>query len=299
MTDSNSRPVVWMLCGAFLFSVMSALTHELGTRCDWLVVALVRALFMFGSMVISARLAGVRLVVWNPRKLWTRSLAGSFSLVCNFYALTRLPVADAITLSNTYPLWIVVLAWWQLRRLPSALDVLSVAAGTAGVVLIQQPHLANNDSAALVALLSSVSTAIALIGLHRLKEVDYRAVMAHFAGVASLISIVGFLAHGGTRTLPPYDPITLVLLVGVGLTGTAGQVFLTKAYAAGAPARVSVVGLSQVAFAMGFDVILWGRSLTPLTLVGFTLVLAPTAWLLSQTGRRMEAERHGISESES
>lgn len=297
MTDSTARPVVWMLCGAFLFSVMSALTHELGARCDWLVIALVRALFMFGSMALSARLAGVRLVLWNPPRLWTRSLAGSFSLVCNFYALTQLPVADVITLNNTYPLWIVVLAWWQLRRLPSALDILSVVAGTAGVVLIQQPHLANNDFAALVALGSSVSTAIALIGLHRLKDVDYRAVMAHFAGVASVVSIAGFFAHGGIRTLPPYDPITLLLLLGVGLTGTAGQVFLTKAYAAGAPARVSVVGLSQVAFAMGFDMLFWGRSMTPLTLLGFTLVLAPTAWLLSQTGRRMEAERHGVSES--
>lgn len=295
MTDRTTRPVIWMLCGAFLFSVMSALTHALGPKCDWLVVALVRAAFMFGSMMLSARLAGVRLVLWNPRTLWTRSLAGSFSLVCNFYALTRLPVADAITLNNTYPLWIVVLAWWQLRRLPSLLDVASVAAGTVGVILIEQPHLANNDLAALVALGSSVSTAVALIGLHRLKDVDYRAVMVHFAGVASVVSIVGFFLHGGISTLPRYDPTTLLLLLGVGVTGTAGQVFLTKAYAVGAPARVSVVGLSQVAFAMGFDVLFWGRSLNALTLLGFVLVLTPTGWLLSQSGRRLDAERHRVT----
>lgn len=297
MTDPTTRPVIWMLCGAFLFSVMSALTHALGPRCDWLVVALVRALFMFGSITLSARLARVPLVVWNPPTLWMRSLAGSFSLVCNFYALTRLPVADAITLNNTYPLWIVVLAWWQLRRLPSALDVVSVTAGTVGVVLIEQPHLADNDLAALVALGSSVSTAVALIGLHRLRDVDYRAVMAHFAGVASVVSIVGFFLHGGASTLPPYDLTTMLLLLGVGLTGTAGQVFLTKAYAAGAPANVSVVGLSQVAFAMGFDVIFWDRSLTPVTLLGFALVLAPTGWLLTQSARRLDAERHRVTDA--
>lgn len=296
MTNRTTRPVIWMLCGAFLFSVMSALTHALRLRCDWLVVALIRALFMFGSMILSARLAGVRLVVWHPRTLWMRSLAGSFSLVCNFYALTRLPVADAITLNNTYPLWIVVLAWWQLRRLPSALDVMSVTAGTVGVVLIEQPHLADNNVAALVALGSSVSTAVALIGLHRLKDVDYRAVMAHFAGVASVVSVIGFFFHAESQTLPALDRTALLLLLGVGITGTAGQVFLTKAYAVGAPASVAVVGLSQVAFAMGFDVIFWGRSMNLLTLLGFALVLAPTAWLLSQSGRRLDAERHRVTE---
>jgi drug/metabolite transporter (DMT)-like permease len=284
-----------MICGALLFASMSALTHALGDRCDWLVVALVRVLVMFGAMLLSARWAGVRLVLWDPPTLWMRSLAGSFSLVCNFYALTRLPIADAITLNNTYPLWIVVIAWWQMRRLPSALDLLSVAAGTAGVVLIQQPHLDRSELASLVALASSVSTAVALIGLHRLKDVDYRAIMVHFAGVASLFSLGWFLVRRETIAPSAYDPTTLALLAGVGITGTAGQVFLTKAYAAGAPARLSVVGLTQVAFAMGFDVILWRRALTPLTLVGFTLVLAPTAWLLSQSARRLEAERRGGS----
>ena len=39
-----------------------------------------------------------------------RSLAGSFSLVCSFYALSRLPVGDVVTLTSTYPLWILVLS---------------------------------------------------------------------------------------------------------------------------------------------------------------------------------------------
>ena len=72
-----------------------------GSRCDWLVVALVRALVMLATAATLARASGSRLAFWRPRTLWVRSLAGSFSLVCNFYALTRLPVADAVTLSTS------------------------------------------------------------------------------------------------------------------------------------------------------------------------------------------------------
>ena len=59
-------------------------------------------------------------------------------------------------------------------------------------------------------------------------------------------------------------------------------VFLTKAFAAGPPARVSVVGLSQVemGMGMGFDVAFWGRSFDRTTLWGILLLVVPTAWVL-------------------
>ena len=63
-----------------------------------------------------------------------------------------------------------------------------MASGLVGVVLIQQPHLGGDRFAVLVALLSSVSTAVAMMGLHRLRGLDPRAIMAHFAGVASLVA---------------------------------------------------------------------------------------------------------------
>ena len=61
----------------------------------------------------------------------------------------------------------------------------------------------------------------------------------------------------------------------------------TKAFASGPPDKVSVVGLSQVAFGMLLDVIFWQRTFTLLTLAGIALVMAPTAWLL--LGKRVPA----------
>jgi drug/metabolite transporter (DMT)-like permease len=55
---------------------------------------------------------------------------------------------------------------------------------------------------------------------------------------------------------------------------------LTLAFAAGPPARVSVVGLSQVGFTMLLELAIWNRSFSTMTLVGIGLVIAPTAWTL-------------------
>ena len=274
-----------MIAGAFAFAAMGALTHALGPRCNWLVVALVRALMMVATATTLARLAGAPLAFLRPRALWVRSLAGSFSLVCNFYALASLPVADAVTLMNVQPLWVVLLSAVLARRRPGLAVGLGVACGLMGVALIERPHLAGDRLAAGVALLSSFSSAVAMMGLHRLRHLDTRAVVAHFAGVASLVSATWLLARGETLSPGFWDPLTLAMLLGVGVTGTLGQVLLTRAYSAGSPAKVSVVGLTQVVFALGFDVAIWGRAVTPMAWLGFALVLAPTTWLSIRAAR--------------
>jgi drug/metabolite transporter (DMT)-like permease len=277
----------WMILGAFGFALMGTFSHALGTRCDWLLVAAVRAVFMCTTAVILARVAHVRVPVLRPGRLWLRSLAGSISLVCNFYALSRLPVAEAITLSNLFPLWIVLGSIVVLRQRPTTGEIAGVVFGFLGVLLIQRPHLGSDRFAVGMALISSLSTAVALLGLHRLKDVDPRAVVAHFAGVGSIFSLVWLMAKGLSHTGEPLSPATIGLLAGVCVSGTFGQFMLTRAYASGAPARVSAVGLTQVLFAMGFDALIWGRTFDWTTRLGFLLVLSPTLWLSGRAMRRL------------
>src|SRR5262249_56576139 len=60
--------------------------------------------------------------------------------------------------------------------------------------------------------------------------------------------------------------------------------------ASGPPAKVSVVGLSQVVFAMALEAVFSAEVLTPAKLLGTVLVMAPTAWLLLQRQLAPEIE---------
>ncbi|WP_165220858.1 DMT family transporter [Aquisphaera insulae] len=283
------RPAVWMIAAAFCFATMGALTHGVAPRCDWLLVALVRIICSFTMSASMAILAGQRLVFLKPRTLWLRSTAGTVSLICTFYALSRLPVADVLTLTNMYPLWIVLMSMAGTPRREILLDLACVVSGIAGVALIQQPHVsAAANGAVPVALVASVTTAIAMMGLHRLRQVDPRAVVAHFSGLASLVLLAWAPFHGKLSGLLDVDPLTALMLLGVGVSGTVGQIFLTMAYAAGVPSRVAVLSLTQVVFGMMFDIVIDGRVLGPVTLAGFFLVLGPTAWITVRRGRIRE-----------
>ena len=136
-------------------------------------------------------------------------------------------------------------------------------------------------------------TAVSMIGLHRLKTVDPRAVVAHFSTVATCVTLAWVWSRGTKGWAGTFDLSTLVMLVGVGITGTIGQVLLTKAYASGPPTQIAVVGLVQVVFALGFDVAIWSRSIDPTTWIGFVLVLSPTAWLMVREQRQATSDEPG------
>jgi drug/metabolite transporter (DMT)-like permease len=290
--NASVLPYVWMLVGAFFFAVMSALAHDLGDRCPWTLVALARAGL---ALLFAAALAigsGVKLVFWRPRTLWIRSLAGSTSLVCGFFALTHMPISDVLALTNMFPLWVALLSWPLLNQPPGFGDWVAVGIGIVGILLSQAPHLQEGNTVMLVAIFSSFTSAIAMMGLNRLKDIDPRAIVVHFSAVSVLFCVGAIVAvsvatGSVSQKAVALDATDWLRLIGVGLSATIGQILLTKAFAVGHPARVSVVALSQVGFAMLFDMLFWGRTFSPWMLLGSALIVLSTASVLS-TRRAVE-----------
>jgi drug/metabolite transporter (DMT)-like permease len=272
-----------MLAGSFSFAVMAALAHAAGKMCEWQIVALSRCLLVVlivGAVAVGSR---TKLVLFRPRTLWLRSIAGSISLVGSFYALTRMNIATVLTLTNMFPVWVAFLSWPMLGVWPSGRVWLAVVTGVAGVYFIQHPQSEGPSTALIVALVSSLSTAVAMLGLHRLQGIDARAIVVHFAGVATLFCIATFFLFDRIPgPLPWWDWRPLLLLLGIGVTASIGQLFLTKAFASGDPAKVSIVSLTQVVFAFAFQ-LLQDYPIDARTIIGMALILLPTAWVMRKT----------------
>lgn len=290
----SGRAYLFMLLGSFAFASMGAFSHLAGERCDWHIVAVARSSLAFVFTLTLSLMTGVRLVLFRPAVLWMRSIAGSLGVLFAFYALTHLPVSTSLTLSNTVPLWVTLLAWPVLGHRPSASHWAAVAAGLAGIVLIQRPESAGDRLAAALALANAFSTSISMIGLNRLAGVDARAVVTHFSGVATVFTLAFLLLSGEKIDYSVLrDGVTLGLLFGVGVSATIGQLAMTKAFALGNPARVSVVALMQIVFALLFDLFLWQRQFGPTVVFGIALVVGPSAWLMLRSPlRRQSAAVH-------
>ncbi len=291
MTRPFARPYVWMLCGCVVFTLMGGLAHDLGAACDWQLIAMARAGLPLAFAAVLALLSGTSFVFLTPGILWVRSIAGSLSMAATFYSLTRLPISDVFTLTNVFPIWVALLSWPLLGQRPTRAVWLCVFSGVAGVFLIQQPHFAEGNLACLAALAASVFTAFAMLGLHQLRGIDPLAIVVHFSAVALVVCTASWFVfdHNGTPTAF-FTGGNLLRVLGVGVFATVGQVLLTKAFTWGSPTKVSVVGLTQIVFALLLDVLAFGQQVNLIRLAGMAMVLAPTAWVM--THRPGASEMH-------
>jgi drug/metabolite transporter (DMT)-like permease len=273
-----------MLGAAIAFAWMGQLAHLLKDDCDWRIVALARSSLALLFALGLARLAGAPLVFWRPGALWLRGAASSLSLLCTFFALAQLPPAEVLTLTNTFPIWVAVLSWPLLRVRPALSVWVAAACGVFGVALIQSPHFQGDPKAAsavALSVLAALTNAIAMLGLHQLNGLHAWAIVVHYSCVATVVVLVAWVVGGPPDLAAVREPATVLLLLGVGVAATLGQVCVTQAYTAGPPAAVSVVGLMVVVFALALDLLFHGLNVLPITLAGIALVVAPTAWVMA------------------
>jgi len=243
---------------------------------------------------------GAKLVFLKPATLWARSLSGWASMICGFYALTHFDAAIVLALTNMYPLWVAILSWPMLGKLPSKSTWVALTISCVGMWLVYSVSLVseatkgtselvflqtNSPATAIpAAILAGVLSGVALINLHRVKDLDTRSVVTHFSAVAALLSLLVWLVLPAPTRMQPIENSGIYRILGIGLAATVGQLCLTKAFASGPPARVSVVGLSQVAVAIIFKWVHENRIPTWVSCLGMTMVVASTMWvILSQS----------------
>ena len=280
-----------MLIGSFFFAVMGLLIESLGREYSFAWIATIRSAVATLIAVCMVLYARANFVVLRPGSLWMRSLAGCSAMLCLFFAMTHYDLPVVLSLSSMYPIWVAILGWPMLGQVPSRDTWLALSVSTVGMWLIYAsatgPAALSNEHpqylpqvAIPLAALASMFSAVALIGLHRVKEIDPRAVVTHFSAVSTLLSLLLWLFMPIQTMASKTDHGSLVRLVAVGVAAVLGQLFLTKAFAAGRPARISVIGLSQVAFAASYKWIFEGRIPRGVGVVGMLLVIGATVWVM-------------------
>ena len=278
---------------------MALLAESLKEQFSYPWITMVRSGVATVLAIALALSAGARLVFLKPVTLWIRSLSGWASMICGFYAITHYDVEIVLALTNMYPLWVAILSWPLLGILPSKKTWIALVISCLGmwmvyassIVAVASPSNFSTPKTAIpMAILAGMLSGVALINLHRVKHIDTRAIVAHFSGVATACSLVVWLLVPVSPSTRPIDYVSVMRLIGVGLAATVGQLCLTKAFSTGSPARVSVVGLSQVVVAALVKWFMEQRVPTTGSIVGMTLVVASTIWVILSHPSKQEAE---------
>jgi len=263
-----------MVAASFLFACMGVCV-KLGSEL-FAAGEIVFARGAVATVLLGAYVAARRLPLATP--LWrfhlSRGAAGYVSLVAYFLAIGMIPLATAVTLSYTSPLFLaLLLAFWLREPVRPALYA-ALAVGFAGIVLLLQPTLVRDQwLGGVLGLTAGVVSSVAYLNVRRLGELGepkWRTVF-YFSLFSTLASLPWLLFAGHRHAV---DARGWALLLGVGGFGAAAQLCMTAAYKRGKTLASASLAYMTVVFASIFGILLWDESLPLLAWVGIAVVVA-------------------------
>ncbi|MBT0959694.1 DMT family transporter [Denitromonas iodatirespirans] len=267
-------PALWMILASLLFACMGVCVKLGADRFSVAELTFYRGLAGLLFMAVFMRHRGTTFRTRHWRLQVSRAVSGSVALGCYFFAISQLPLAAAVTLNYTSPIFVALLLALWFREALRPLALVAVLLGFVGVVALLRPTLAADQwLGALAGLGSGLIASLAYINvreLGRAGEPESRTVF-YFSCITCLGALPFVVAGGGFR-LPEASGAALVL--GIGVFGTAAQLAMTRAYRVGATIVAANLAYSTVVFASLFGVLLWGEVLPAPAWLGIALIMS-------------------------
>jgi len=266
----------FMLLSAFSFALMTACVKLVSTH-NIPVFEIVAARGLVSLVISYVDIKRKKIAVWgtNTPLLISRGVVGTLALICVYYAVTTLPLAEATLLQYLYPVFTALLAFFFLKERIQRSTLICIGLCLVGLLAMVQPNLSLNGETVLpwfsvfVALLGALGSGTAYVIVKRLsKTEDSSVIIFYFPLIALPLSLV-LLGNG--FVMP--DSEALLLLLFVGIFTQVGQVGLTKAMQTEVAGKVSAFSYVQVVFSTILGVLIFNEIPSVWTLIGGVLII--------------------------
>lgn len=254
-----------------MFACMGATIRHLSVDLNNGMLVFARNLIGLGLVSLLASVPGWRqLRTRVPHLHLLRGAAGLGAMYCFFYAIAHMPLANAMLLKLTAPLFmpLVALAWLDERFTWHVVAALTV--GFLGVAVILVPDFSTLAPVAAIALLGGALAAVAKVTVRRLSATEPASrTVFYFAAIGTTISLFPL-----TWLWQTPEPDSLLWLLVLGLFATAGQLLLTRGMGCAPAARLGPFTFFSVVFGAVLGWLFWEEVLGWATMIGTLLVLA-------------------------
>tara|TARA_B100000686_G_scaffold274238_1_gene292209 strand:- start:1037 stop:1894 length:858 start_codon:yes stop_codon:yes gene_type:complete len=244
------RGSLFMLCGAIAATLMFATVKALGGRFDSVQLVFIRG-------VVGVLMAAPFLARAGGRGFYTTRLGlevgtgvlGAIALICTFFAIAHMALADATAVLFTRPLFLLLLAMSFLGEAMRAGRWLATLLGFAGVLMIVKPA-GVADLAALAVIAAALLSAVMVVFIKKMADTDGPDIQLFYFNLTMAMVLAVPMAL--TWITPGWLDCGLLLLTG--LFGTLNAMFIVFAFRAGEATAVSPVDYTRLIFAalLGF-----------------------------------------------
>ncbi|PAF52289.1 DMT family transporter [Helicobacter sp. 13S00477-4] len=272
--------IFYMAASSFSFALMNAFVKILSPQLSpmeniffrsFVMVIFVLGLFAFFPPNNSNKKKGG----WG--KLIFRAVIGGLSMLALFYNIATIPLGTATAFAQSVPIYTVIFSIIFLRERPSISVIFATIIGFGGVIFISHPGTDGLGMKNVFAgIFSGVSAALAFVTLRSLRDYfDEKSVVFAFGITMSLIGGIGMFVY-----IPPLsvgwnfpNGIEWVYILAMGLAGTFGQHFLTRAYMLAPAGIVAPIDYSRIVWGIVLGLFLGDSFPDFISSIGILLIL--------------------------
>ncbi|RWK62113.1 DMT family transporter [Mesorhizobium sp.] len=222
----------------------------------------------------------------RPLNHIARGVVGVCAMGLGFFALTRLPLPEAITLNYAQPLLVVVFSSIFLGEAIRVYRWSAVAVGLVGVLVILWPELTLLGSGAalgdqevlgvIAALVAAAISAVAMLLVRNLVQSEPTAtIVLWFSVTASVLALLSL--PFGWQALTPAQA---GLLIAAGFCGGLAQILMTAAYRHAEASVVAPFEYTSMLLGIAVGYLAFGDVPTVHMLVGGTIVVAAGIFII-------------------
>lgn len=208
-------------------------------------------------------------------RYFVRSAIGLGSMLCAFWALGHLPLAQAVSLSYSTPLFVTIAAVLWLGETVRVRRWAAVVVGFIGVLVIVRPGTAGFTAGSLVAVAAAVLSSLVAIQIKQLTRIDSADTVVLYTYVfwvpLSLIPAV-FVWVWPTG-------VAWLWLLATGVLGTIGQLLWTRALRLGEVSALTPISFLQLPLVTLFGWLLFNETVDRWTIIGAGIILAANAYI--------------------
>jgi drug/metabolite transporter (DMT)-like permease len=286
--DHPALGIATFVGNLLLMALLSAAVRELVNRgyplSEVLLFRYVFASSVFWIVLFSTAGLWV-LATRRPLDHAVRGFSGIMSLALLYFALTRIPIADATAIAYAAPIFITVLSIFLLGEIIGLRRWVAVILGFVGVLLIARPQTDTWDIGVLAALASAFTGAIVAIWLRKLSSSEKSvAIGIYYNGLGSLVCL-GWVLLSGWLT-PRADDIWM--LIGFGLGCGLQQWLLTVSFRYAEASLLAPFEYLAMVFAAIVGFVFWGEIPVLTTWIGAAIIAASGLFIF----KRRQKQQH-------
>lgn len=271
--DNYMGGVIMIILSAFCFACMNILVRLAGD-----IPSVQKSFFRnlvaagFAGAIIGREHMALQVKKEARLSLAARCIFGTIGILCNFYAVDHLLVADASILNKLSPFFAIVFSYFLLRERLTLFQAACVGTAFAGCLFVVKPGFQNAALVpALIGVCGGLGAGIAYTMVRRLGTMGIQGpvIVFYFSMSSCLIVVPWIVIH-----FAPMSFRQLLILLAAGLCAAGGQFSITKAYTYAPAKKISIYDYSQIIFATMLGYLMFGEIPDGYSFVGYTLIVA-------------------------